>query len=227
MGDDLIRGYLSELDTALAVAPGPARARAAIVAEIGDGLADAVADHLDHGDPPHEAARRAVEDFGAATILAAQFMPILAVAQVHRCALALLRTGPLVGALWLATVLLGSHGLPLGSPVVIVAGTMVAVALVAAVPCIVFAVTVTGRGSRWWTVPPIRAVDAARIAAGAAILGDVVLLLALSAQVSAVLTLPAGAVLAGLAAVASLIRLMATAQGTIRLHQTHALLATA
>lgn len=228
MGDDLIRGYLSELDAALAVASGPARAHAAIVAEIGDGLTDAVADRLDHGDPPHEAARRAVEDFGAATAVAAEFIPILAAAQVHRCALASLRAGPLVGVLWLTTVLLAaSRGLPLGSPVVIVAGTAVAAAIVAAVPCMVFAVTVTGCGCRRWTVPPIHAVDAARVAAGTAILVDVILLLALSTQAATVLAGRSGAVLAGLAAVASLVRLTVTAHGTIRLRRTRALLATA
>ena len=228
MGDDLIRGYLSELDAALAAAPGPARARTAIVAEIGDGLADAVADHLDHGDPPHQAARRAIDDFGTATALAAQFVPVLAAAHVHRCALVMMRTGPLVGTLWLITLLLAeSRGVPLLWPAVIVAGITAVAAVTAVIPCTLFALTVTGRGSRRWSVPTRRAADAAQIATGAAILADVVLLLALSAQAAAGLTVPTEtAVLAGLAALASLIRIIFTARGTRRLRRTRAILAT-
>jgi hypothetical protein len=97
--DDLIRTYLSKLDTALAVVSGSGHARAAIVTEISDGLTDAAADRIDLGDLPHLAARRAVEEFGTATALAASFLPILATAHVHRRAMMLLRTGPPVGAL--------------------------------------------------------------------------------------------------------------------------------
>lgn len=232
MGNDLIRDYLSELDTALAVVPGPSRARAAIITELGDGLADAVACHLGQGCLPAQAAGQAIDEFGPATAVAAEFVPILAAAQVHRCALVLLRTGPLVGALWLATALLATPlGLPIASSVATVAGIMVALALVAAIPCTVFAVTATGRGSRWCRVAPYRAADAARIAAGAAMLGDVVLVIALSTQVPAVLAGPSGTVvgigLAGLAALASLSRLALTAWSTMRLRRLRAALAVA
>jgi predicted cobalt transporter CbtA len=157
MGHELIRAYLSELDTALAVVPGSARARAAIVAEISDGLADALTDHLDRGWPPAEAEQRVIDEFGDAALVATQFVPVLTAKQVHRSALILLRTGPLVGALWLATALLAVPlGLPIVSPVTITAAIMVAVVLVTAVPCSVFAVTVTGYGIRWWPVAPCR-----------------------------------------------------------------------
>jgi hypothetical protein len=227
MGDKLIRAYLSELDAALAVVPGSLGARAAIVAEIGDGLTDAVTDHLDRGCPPAEAEQRVIDEFGGAALVAAQFVPVLAAAQVHRCALALLRTGPLVGALWLATALLRP---PITSHVTVTAAVMVATALVIAVPCIVFAVTVTGRGIRWWTVPPRHAAAAALIAAGGAVVGDLVLLIALGTQVPMLLAEPSrtglGIVLAGLAALASLIRLALTTRGTMRLRRSRAALGT-
>jgi len=221
MGDELIQRYLSDLDAALAVVPASARSRAAIVAEIGDGLADAVADHLDRGHLPDQATGRAIEEFGAATVLAAQFVPILATAQVHRWALVLLRTGPLVGALWLVTGLLAvSRGLPIGWPVV---GILIGVVLVVSVPCTVVAVVVTGRGSHRWPLRPRQAADAARLAAGGAILGDLVLLIALSIQASPVLTAPDGG-LAGAAMLASLIRLTLATRGATRLRRARALL---
>lgn len=232
MGDELIRAYLSELDTALAVVPGSVRARAAILAEIGDGLADAVADQLDHDCPRAQAARRAVDEFGTAALVAAQFVPVLVARQVHRCALLWLRTGPLVGALWLATALLAPPlGLAIVSPVAITAVIMVAVALVTAVPCSVFAVTATGHGIRWWVVPPRRAAAAALIAAGGVVVGDLVLLIALGTQAPVLLTESSraglGVVLAGLAAFASLIRLALTTRNTMRLRQSRAVLGTA
>ncbi|HEX5402551.1 MAG TPA: hypothetical protein VFX16_09645 [Pseudonocardiaceae bacterium] len=171
--DDLIRTYLSELDTALAVVPGSGLVRAAVVTEIGDGLADAVADRIDLGDPPHLAARRAVEEFGSATSLAAGFLPILATAHVHRRALTLLRTGPPVGALWLVAVFAG-HAYR--SPIVTVAGITVAAVLL---PCGVFAALAARRGSRWWNLSPFRTAEAARIATSMAILVDLVMLVAL------------------------------------------------
>jgi hypothetical protein len=232
MGDELIRAYLSELDTALAVVPGSARARAAIVTEIGDGLADALTDQLDRGCPPTEAEQRVIDEFGDAALVAAQFVPVLTAEQVHRSALILLRTGPLVGALWLATTLLAVPlGLPIVSPVTVTAAIMVAVALVTAVPCSVFALTVTGHGIRWWRVSSRRAAAAALIAAGEVVVSDLVLLIALGTQAPALLSEPSrtglGVVLAGLAALASLIRLTLTARNTMRLRQSRAVLGTA
>jgi hypothetical protein len=148
---------------------------------------------------------------------------------VHRYALLLLRTGPLVGTLWLATALLAAPlRLSVASPAAIAAGITVAVALVTAVPCTAFAVTVTGRGNRRWTVLPRRAAAAALIAAGGAVVGDLVLLIALDTQIPALLTESSstglGAALAGLAALASLTRLTLTTRATVRLRRTRAVL---
>jgi len=225
MGDELIRDYLSALAAGL---PGPARARAAIVAEIGDGLTDAVAHHVAHGRIPGEANRIALDEFGDPTMLAAQFTPVLAAAHVHRCGLALLRTGPLVGALWLTTAVLA--GLRPMSMIVAIVGIAVAVVVAAAVPCAVFAVAVTGPGSRWWTVQPRPAADAVLVAAGGAILGDLVLLGALSMQAPGVLAAhtvtAADGVVAVFAVVASLARLTLTARSAGQLLHTRTTLTT-
>lgn len=225
MGDELIRDYLSELDIALAVVPGTAKVRATIVAEIGDGLADAVTDHLDRGCPPAQAEQRVINEFGSPALVAGEFVPVLATAQVRRSALVLLRTGPLVGAWWLATALLGP---PIAAPVTVTTAIIVAAALVITVPCVVFAVTVTGRGTRRWTMPPRRAAAAALIATSGAAISDLVLLIALGSQVPVLLNASShaglGVEFAGLAAFASLIRLTLTARGTMRLRRSRAAL---
>jgi hypothetical protein len=77
-------------------------ARAAIVAEVGDGLVDAVQAHLDEGVAPGVAARAAVAEFGDPRILAAGFARELAGAAAHRVGLALVATGPVVGSVWVA-----------------------------------------------------------------------------------------------------------------------------
>ncbi|HEY0805810.1 MAG TPA: permease prefix domain 1-containing protein [Pseudonocardiaceae bacterium] len=216
MDDKLIHDYLSALAAGL---PGSARARAAIVTEIGDGLADAVADHLDHGHSPDAAHRMAVEEFGDPEALAAQFTPVVAATQVHRCGLALLRTGPLVGVLWLTTVMLAGPGpVPV---MVVLAGIVVALAVLTAVPCAVFAVAVTGRGSRRWTVHPRSAADAVVVAASGAVLGDLVLLSALATLAPTVFAAhTVTAVVAGFAVVASLIRLTLAARNAGQLRHT-------
>jgi hypothetical protein len=69
------------------------------------------------------------------------------------------------------------------------------------------------------------------IAAGGVVVGDLVLLIALVAQAPVLLSEPSrtglGVVLAGLAALASLIRLTLTARNTRRLRRSRAVLGTA
>jgi hypothetical protein len=230
MSEDPVGAYLRDLDAALAVVPGPARARAAIVAEIGGGLTDAVADLLAGGCPGAEAGRRAVAEFGPPRLVAAEFVPVLVAAQVRRCALALLRTGPLVGTLWLLAAACAQRAaLPLAWPVVLAAGAVVAVALAAAVPCTLFAVAVTGPAGRRRVDDPRPASWAALVAVAGAIVGDAVLLTALATQAPALLAGPgrvgSGPALAVLAAAASLTRLTLAVRGAALLRRTRTALA--
>lgn len=223
MDDDLIGAYLSELDTALVVALVPASVRAAIVVEIGDGLVDAVAAHRGRDCPQGEAVSQAIDEFGAAAVVAARFVPVLAAARVHRCGLVFLRTGPLVGAVWLVTAwLAGGLGMGVVASVVVVTAIVVAVVVVAAVPWAVFALMVTGPGSRWWTVAPRQAAAAMQVAASGAIVGDLVLLTALGVAAPAVLT--GHIVVAGGAVLASLARIVFATRSAMWLRRVRAAL---
>jgi HAAS len=97
----VIGAYLAELADRLG---GPPTSRAAIVAELEDGLWAATATHQAGGSPPEAAARAAVAEFGDPTAVAAGFGPELAAATGRRVGLGLLTTGPLVGTGWLLVV---------------------------------------------------------------------------------------------------------------------------
>jgi len=91
--------YRSRLEAALA---GSARARAAIVAEVTDGLVEAAEAHRDRGLDQAAAARAAVAEFGDPIVLARLFAGVQASGAARRTGIALLATGPLVGLAWLA-----------------------------------------------------------------------------------------------------------------------------
>jgi hypothetical protein len=95
-------GYLAELEAALV---GPRSARAAIVAEVADGLTEATAGHQRRGMVPADAAGAATAEFGDAQLIASGFGAELAAQTGRRVGLGLLATGPLVGLTWLATAL--------------------------------------------------------------------------------------------------------------------------
>ena len=107
-----IESYLSQVTAAL---PGPARARAGIVAELRGGLLDATDAHGRAGLAPPAAAQAAVAEFGHPAQVAAAFGPGLAATQARHVAATLLVTGPLVGLLWAAAARashIGVHDAP-------------------------------------------------------------------------------------------------------------------
>lgn len=190
MPDDVITVYLSDLAANL---PGPARRRAAVVAEIGDGLVDAVDEYTAGGMSRLAASRAAMTEFGDPAVVAAAFTPVLAAGQAHRYGIAFLVSGPAVGVLWLMVFL--------GAGASAVVAVLFLGVLAVAVPCAVFAVAATGRGSRWLTVPTHVAVTAVTVTAMGAVTGDLVLLTGL-------LTAGGPVVPAVLAGAASLVRLV-------------------
>jgi len=170
----VIGAYLAELADHLG---GPAAVRAAILAELEDGLWTATAAHQAQPMSPEEAARAAVAEFGHPGTVAAGFGPELAAATGRRVGLGLLATGPLVGSSWLlvaASTWRWSGG---ESPAVLglVAG-LVGLVLVVAVPAAVLSVALSGRLSRWLPAGPRVAATAAATAASACVAGDLVLL---------------------------------------------------
>ncbi|WP_367128674.1 permease prefix domain 1-containing protein [Saccharothrix sp. HUAS TT1] len=80
---DPVEDYLAALTTSL---HGPARAKAAMLREVRDGLADAVEAQTRFGVPHDRAARRAVLDFGATDEVAPSFQRELTIAQTRRTA---------------------------------------------------------------------------------------------------------------------------------------------
>ena len=71
-----------------------------ILDELHDGLATASARHKEAGLPAWEAAQLAVREFGDPESVAANFVPEITTAHIRRVALAMLATGPVVGAAW-------------------------------------------------------------------------------------------------------------------------------
>lgn len=93
--DGVSLDYLRELSANLIVPQ-----RAAIVAEIADGLACATQSYVERGLEPAEAERAAVAEFGDPRWLAATFARQHVAVAARRIGLSLLVSGPFVGALW-------------------------------------------------------------------------------------------------------------------------------
>jgi MFS family permease len=184
--DEVIDRYLAAVATGLTLA-GPGRARRAILAELHDGLLEAVDTHRARGRTPAQAATAATTEFGDPGALAASFAPELSAVQARRTALALIRSGPMVGVLW-ATALASSHlatlpahpappwqwpHAPTGLWVVF---PLVALAVLVGVPAGLLAVAATGRLARWLPRRPRLAPTAAATIAIAVIAIDLTLL---------------------------------------------------
>jgi hypothetical protein len=93
--------YLDELGARLR---GPGRRRRQILAELHDGLEQAVGDHLAAGLSREEAPAAAVAQFGPPHLVAEAFAGELATAYSRRTIAAYIVTGPLVGIWWLLLV---------------------------------------------------------------------------------------------------------------------------
>lgn len=215
----ILDGYVAAVGARLA---GPARAHAAILAELGDGLTDAAHAYLTDQTIraetlPHQHAARAaaaaVAEFGTPAQVADAFAPELAAATARRVALALVTTGPLLGCLWLGALATGTtRALTLAPPwqwPIIQAGGWPAQLGLAVIVTTVLAasltVAATGRLTRWLpSLPRLPATMAAAAATGTSLF-DAGLLALLAAQL-----LPAsdaaGGLLVAAAAAASGVR---------------------
>jgi hypothetical protein len=203
MARRIIGRYLAELAGQLR---GPSVARAAIAAELEDGLWAAAAAHQARSLTPADAARAAVAEFGDPRTVAAGFGPELAGATGRRVGLGLLTSGPLVGASWLLLVLATWAWQGRQPPAALeLVAALVGLVLVVAVPAAVLSVAASGRLSRWLPAGPRTAATAAGVAASACVVGDLVLLgsLLASAMFAAGVAWPVALLAAG----ASLLRL--------------------
>lgn len=130
---DPIEDYAASLAAAL---HGPARAKARLVEEIRDGLADTVAAHTGTGTPYRLAARRAVREFGTPEELVPSCQRELTIAQARHTAGAVALTGPFLMLCWYL-ILTADPGRHLPRPAQLLAlhlaGVAAAAALLAAV----------------------------------------------------------------------------------------------
>jgi hypothetical protein len=203
-----VERYLAEVAAQL---PGSRRVRSDIVAELRSGLLDAMDARCSAGLPPCEAVQAAISEFGDPAQVAAGFRTEIAAGLARRAAVAVLVTGPLVGALWIVTAVAShlaphlqwadlSPGLKVGVPLVAIAAGVTAGGAL-------FGIAATGRLTRWLPALPRRAPAAAAVAGFGAVGADALGLALLGVQ----LAIAAGALSAwpaAAAATASLARLL-------------------
>ncbi len=135
--------YLSDVAAQLR---GPRRRRAAILAELRDGLDEATEDNIAAGLPPDQAATAAIAQFGTPQAVGDAFGGELATAYARRTIAWFIATGPLVGIWWLLLL----HPSPWRT------GLIAFVAAIPVIPLIIAAIATaggtlatTGRLMRW------------------------------------------------------------------------------
>jgi len=167
--------YLAEVAARLHA---PARVRARIIAELRSGLLDAADAHAAAGLAATEAARAAIGEFGDPGQVAAGFRTEIAAGQARRVAIALLVTGPLVGALWLTAAVASHLGrAPLRSGLELAALAAAVTAIGAGL-----GIAATGRLTRWRPAAVRQAPAAAAVAGFGAVAADAIGLTLLAAQ---------------------------------------------
>ncbi|MQA17191.1 MAG: hypothetical protein GEV09_24595 [Pseudonocardiaceae bacterium] len=162
-----VDAYLNELSHLL---HGPRRRRTRILAELRDGLGQAIADHTTHGRAEGQAVESVIDQFGTPQAVADAFADELITASARRTIAWYIATGPLVGTWWLQ--LLQPHPWRAG-----VLGLLAAIPIL---PLIAVAIATaagtfatTGRLIRWLPeASPDRAACAAIAIAALAVVGD-------------------------------------------------------
>ena len=162
-----IDAYLGEIGALL---HGPRRRRARILAELRDGLEQAVADQIAAELPAERAVSAATTRFGAPTAVAAAFAAELTIAYARQTLAWFVATGPLVGIWWLLLL----HPAPWRHSLIALVAAIPVIPLVAAgLAAATTTFAVTGRLIRW--LPEAsgrRAVGAVLAVAGLVITGD-------------------------------------------------------
>lgn len=180
---DDVAAYLEAIAARL---PGPRRARASALAELRDGLHDAIDTRTAAGMTTAEAIRTALHESGPPAVVAAAYAEELAAVAARRAAQALLVTGPVIGLLWLASLAPGAGPDVLLRSLPPLAG-IVAVATAAGA----LTIAATGHGMRWLPDIPRLPQYAAACACAAAVCGDLaVLVLAATRALTSPAALP-------------------------------------
>ncbi|MQA25589.1 MAG: hypothetical protein GEU94_08965 [Micromonosporaceae bacterium] len=134
-----VEEYLAAIAAEL---PGPRRVRDDALAELRDGLHDAISARTAAGEPAAAAASAVLAESGSPSVVAAAYAPELDAVSARRTAQALLATGPLLGWLWLTSLTPGRapdallRGLPPLAGLVALAAVAGVLAIVAAGPAV-------------------------------------------------------------------------------------------
>lgn len=99
-----VMSYLAAIDAGI---PRWLRSRRAALGELADGLEDAISEYRTQGLSLDEAVKRAVRESGPPSMIAEAFTDVLSAGHARRTVLALLASGPLIGAVWLAALVPG------------------------------------------------------------------------------------------------------------------------
>ncbi len=172
--------YLTELSARLR---GPRGTRTRVLAEIHDGLTEAIHANLADGMPGDAAARAAIAEFGDPATVARSFASELATAAARRTIATFIATGPLVGIWWLLLL----HPAPWRS------GVLAALIAIPALPLIALAIATaagtfatTGRLMRWLPeTPASRALTASTAIATLCLAADLTVLGVLATHLAA------------------------------------------
>jgi len=169
--DAALAAYFADLAARLR---GPRRRRAAILAELRDGLHHATDEHIATGLPADQAAAAAINQFGTPQAIADAFSGELATAYARRTITWFIATGPMVGIWWLLLL----HPSPWRT------GLIALVAAIPVLPLIAIAIATaggtlatTGRLMRWLPeTGPHRALAAVAVIATLCIVGDLTMI---------------------------------------------------
>jgi hypothetical protein len=203
-----VEHYLATFTAHLA---GSGRLHSGIAAELRSGLLDAMDAQQAAGLQRAEAAQAAIHEFGDPVQVASGFRPEIAARLARRVGVAVLGTGPLVGALWLATAAASRL-----SPDIQMAGLpLVAIAVGVTAWSAAVAIAATGRPTRWLPVRPSLAPTAAAVAGYSAVTADALGLVMLSVQAS-VSPGHLAVALAAAGAAASLVRILLARRAACR-----------
>ncbi|MET8148822.1 permease prefix domain 1-containing protein [Actinoplanes sp. NPDC049668] len=175
--DDVVAGYLADLAARLR---GPRRRREAILAELSDGLDQAVHDHRAAGLPAGPAAEAAVVQFGAPQAVADAFGGELTTAYARRTITWFIATGPLVGSWWLLLL----HPTPWRTgPAPLFAAIPVLPLIAIAIATAAATVATTGRLMRWLPeTSPHHALTATIAVAALSLAGDLTMIIIFAAS---------------------------------------------
>lgn len=101
---DAVASYLNAIDARI---PHWLSSRRAALSELADSIDDSISDYQTQGLSTDEAAKKAVRESGSASMIADAFTDVLSAGHARRTVLALLVSGPLIGAVWLIALVPG------------------------------------------------------------------------------------------------------------------------